>query len=250
MKNFVINLPQSVERKTNVIRQFSQLSIEPNFIEAVNGSLLTKQELEDKVIDSNYLSPGEIGCALSHLKIYKTMTEENIPYALIFEDDIQFSPAFTPSILMQIESFIQKVPESQPQVILLYDTGFKSKQLTKLNQTITINKTVNGFTTHAYLINLQAAKNILAIQSPLKFEIDAWKHYIYLDKLQLNCVIPSLVHQDRQMASIIEQQKGRDFSDANRRKLKKANFNLVFSTLPWKKKLKTYLFRLYKNLSL
>lgn len=37
MKNFIINLPQSVERKNNVISQLSQLSIEPNFIEAVDG---------------------------------------------------------------------------------------------------------------------------------------------------------------------------------------------------------------------
>ncbi|MCO6524379.1 MAG: glycosyltransferase family 25 protein, partial [Candidatus Schmidhempelia sp.] len=218
MKNFVINLPQSVDRKNNVLAQFSQLAIEPNFIEAVNGALLTKNELDNKVINRNYLSPGEIGCALSHLKIYQIMIKEHIPYALIFEDDIQFSPAFTPNILMQLESFIQQIPEHQPHVILLYDTGFKSKQIAKFEDTITINKTVNGFTTHAYLINLQAAKNILTIQSPLKFEIDAWKHYIYLDKLQLNCVIPSLVHQDMKMASIIEQQKGRDFSDTKRQK--------------------------------
>lgn len=250
MKNFIINLPQSVERKNNVISQLSQLSIEPNFIEAVDGSLLTPEELENKVIGRNYLSPGEIGCALSHLKIYQIMIEEHIPYALIFEDDIQLSPMFTPNVLTQIESFLQKIPDTQPHVILLYDTGFKSKPLAKLNETITINKTVNGFTTHAYFINLQAAKNILAIQSPLKFEIDAWKHYIYLDQLQLNCVIPSLVHQDRQIASIIAQQKGRDFSDPNRRKLKKANFNLLFRALPWQKRLKTYLFRLYKNLNL
>lgn len=36
------------------------------------------------------LISGAIGCYLSHIRIYKKIVEDNIPYAIIFEDDVRF----------------------------------------------------------------------------------------------------------------------------------------------------------------
>ena len=45
--------------------------------------------LMDKNKSGSYV-PGAIGCALSHLKIYKHVVDNNIPYALILEDDVNY----------------------------------------------------------------------------------------------------------------------------------------------------------------
>lgn len=247
MQHFVITLSsEDQERKNNVFKQFKKIEAEPFFFEGVNGFKLSETERQEVTIETNFLTPGEIGCALSHLKIYQTMIDENIPYALVFEDDIVFSDLVTSEILNDLERFIKNRPADKSTVLALFDSNFKGKIVQKINTEISIRKPVNGFCAHAYLINLEAAKNILHIQTPVKFEIDAWKHYIYLHQLTLFCTTPSLVIQSDSIESIIDQQK-RHYGDKNRRKLKKENFNLLFKELSWKDKLKTYLFRIYKN---
>lgn len=81
MKNFVINLPQSQNRRESVQNELNKIGITANFIDAVYGKLLTEDELSRLIVKTNYLSLGEIGCALSHLKIYKMMIDEQLPYA-------------------------------------------------------------------------------------------------------------------------------------------------------------------------
>ena len=51
------------------------------------------------------MTKGEIGCALSHLKIYQKTVDEDIPYALILEDDTLFDTEF-PKYLNDLEIFL------------------------------------------------------------------------------------------------------------------------------------------------
>ena len=79
MKVYIINLKRCPERKVymnQILSQYTFLDIE--FIEAVDGSLLTKKELlfnQDKAfrIYGRTLSDGEIGCTLSHQLCYVTI---------------------------------------------------------------------------------------------------------------------------------------------------------------------------------
>lgn len=249
MPIYVVNLIDSISRKENVIKQFDKLSYKPTFFPAIDGRKLTEDELNQSVVATNYLTKGEIGCALSHLSIYKKMIAENINIALIFEDDIVFAENFTDEIIEQLLAFMSSIQENQPAVLLLEDAPFKGKIITKLaNNSVSIRKPINGFMAHAYFINLSAAKNILRIQSPIKFEIDAWKFYLYLHQLDLYCVSPSFVIQNPQINSVISEQKKVDFDHVDRRKYKKLNFNQLFKELPVHLKIKTYSHRLYKAL--
>ena len=100
MQIFLINLDRRPDRLEQVKTQLVQLGLEFQRISAVDGSqlpadypLLQKERflLEQKkpaVI-------GEIGCAESHRLIWKQMIAQNLPFALVLEDDISLSPKLT-----------------------------------------------------------------------------------------------------------------------------------------------------------
>ena len=74
------------------------LGVQYEFIEAVDGSKLSGKEISDarrrgsgitkKWPNRQPMHPAEIGCALSHLKVYEKIVDDNLDYACILEDDI------------------------------------------------------------------------------------------------------------------------------------------------------------------
>ncbi len=94
---FVINLDRSTERLSNMNRQFSNQSVEFERISAVDGASISPQYIERFYSTSNplqyhkQLNNGEICCYLSHRKVWQKMVDENIPVALILEDDVEIT---------------------------------------------------------------------------------------------------------------------------------------------------------------
>lgn len=91
---FVISLTRSQERRAAVVRQMQRLSIEFTFWDAVDGKNLTQEELKSvdfplaEQTSGHVLSHGEVGCALSHIRLYEHMVENGIARAIVLEDDI------------------------------------------------------------------------------------------------------------------------------------------------------------------
>ena len=86
LKFFVISLKHQVQKRAFMQEQLERFGIDFEFFDAVNGRELSDEdkalcEFSDSAIltcSGNHrvkiecaLSPGEIGCALSHLKIYQ-----------------------------------------------------------------------------------------------------------------------------------------------------------------------------------
>lgn len=84
------------------------------FSNAVDGSLLDQGYMEQiysgdesvKMVGRE-LSRNEIGCALSHMSIYRDIIEKNLEMSVVFEDDIIVDEDF-PDILKNID----KIPEN------------------------------------------------------------------------------------------------------------------------------------------
>lgn len=51
-----------------------------------------------------HLNGGEIGCLLSHRKVYQYMIDKNLSQALIFEDDVILDEGFTSKIALILQS--------------------------------------------------------------------------------------------------------------------------------------------------
>lgn len=78
---FYINMASRPDRRAHVEQQLDVLGLVGTRIDAV-----TAADLE--LLPGAPLSPGELGCSRSHQKIWRILAEQDIPAALILEDDV------------------------------------------------------------------------------------------------------------------------------------------------------------------
>jgi len=124
-KIYVITLERSSNRHEYIENSLSGLNYE--FFYGVDGSQLTIDDLIKKNIydsdeakrlrhDHNNLTLREIGCALSHLNLYKHITGNRIKRTLILEDDVYLNSETE----MNLEKAFQLLPENWELLYLGY----------------------------------------------------------------------------------------------------------------------------------
>ncbi len=92
---WVLNLERSRDRREYMEQQLGKLNCQFEIIPAVDGEYLSSEELKyysaQQAIKTigREMKLGEIGCALSHAKMWERVVAENIEEVLIFEDDIE-----------------------------------------------------------------------------------------------------------------------------------------------------------------
>lgn len=97
---FVISLTRSQDRRAAVEKQMRRLGLAFEFWDAVDGKLLGHEtltivdfELAAKIC-GHALSLGEVGCALSHIRLYEMIAERGLERAIVLEDDIHLHMHF------------------------------------------------------------------------------------------------------------------------------------------------------------
>ena len=95
MKAYLINLGRSPERLAAADAALRTAGGAYTRVEGVDGRALDAKALRTaanrvrfRLIYGAWPSPGAIGCALSHQAVYRRMLAEDVPLALVFEDDI------------------------------------------------------------------------------------------------------------------------------------------------------------------
>lgn len=101
MKVYLINLDRSPDRLAWFRKQTEGMDIDLVRVPAVDARDLSDAELSrlrglssgrhSLSRDRQTLSAGEIGCFLSHRKIWETVARDDAPWAFVAEDDIHFS---------------------------------------------------------------------------------------------------------------------------------------------------------------
>jgi len=97
---FVISLPGS-SRFDRLKKRLIEFNIPFEKIEAIDGRAINEKELP-KLYDENRalkkigrpMTPGEIGCALSHRRVWRIIIERNLAAALVLEEDAIIDGAF------------------------------------------------------------------------------------------------------------------------------------------------------------
>jgi glycosyl transferase family 25 len=97
MKIVIINLEKCKERYERISKSLSKLNLPFERFNAVNGYILSDEEIDNNVsfIGKNFLcNRGIIGCAMSHIKIWKEFQKSNEDLICVVEDDAQFNRPF------------------------------------------------------------------------------------------------------------------------------------------------------------
>ena len=99
---FFINLEHDVERRKALEDQLDALGLPHTRFPGVYGKALPADALASlydharAVAESRELTVGEVGCALSHLGVYRAMLEQDLPYALILRMTPSLGPMCPP----------------------------------------------------------------------------------------------------------------------------------------------------------
>lgn len=161
MKIFIINLPESTDRRLYMTKMLSSLNFtfDNTWVEAIKGNDLNAGEITQKFnmkkYDKNYfwsITPAALGCTLSHRKAIQEFINSNAKYSLILEDDIRF--------LEPLENFIEEIEKhlnrNNPTIFLLSGWFYFSSKK-KLDDDHFVCRLVDARYAHAYLINREAA---------------------------------------------------------------------------------------------
>jgi len=129
LKTFYINMNKDKIRNEEMIQELNKTNLDYERFCGYDGSLLDKNQLKKKGILSNFArlfnSNKMIGCAYSHIMLYKYIETLEIDYALILEDDILIlNPElnYTKEITKLILNYNLLNPKWQ--IIRLHSMGF------------------------------------------------------------------------------------------------------------------------------
>ena len=200
MEVYVINLKDAVERKISITRQLEKLDIPYELFEAINGRSLSDDELAEKVDmgevrkHPDWLTKGALGCALSHIAVYKKIVESNSEWNLILEDDVVVSDELK-NILSHIEKNGQVYKNNLNLLYSLSKYG-PIKLSSEIVHTIglynvhkVLNKTPGG--AGAYIIHRRVAASFLSMKEKIKVAPDAWSYFLEKRVFsEINCFYP------------------------------------------------------------
>jgi len=246
---FVVNLERDVEKRQHMVALAKKRNLDLTFTDAVLGKNLSREEVKHHYDDvkgltdfGRELTLAELGCALSHLNIYKCMIEKNIQIAIVLEDDVELSENFK-ELIHQPNNF----PDKWELMLLGYYSETSSERLTyssfwrrhKVSQNFkAVKLTELAFGTHGYMINIQGAKKLVEILSNISKPID---HYtgasLYLNTYGIIPRVVSLNERYKAMGCISNERDNildnkKSFSKTIKNSLKKIKILFWLKNLP------------------
>lgn len=119
---------------------------------------------------------GEMGCFLSHYKIWLKMIEENLERVLILEDDIQFRPNFRQNTLNVVK---EADNVDKPWDLIYFAKRHLTQKQTKIEGTTQLYEAEYAYWTIAYILTLDGAKKIVEAEPLQKMApVDEFLHIL------------------------------------------------------------------------
>lgn len=201
MKAFLINLDRDVDRLAAADAQLKRLGIAYERVPAVSGKDLSRDEIRRNVArtrarwaNGSMYTLGQIGCTLSHSSVYRRMVEDNVPVALVMEDDVTLSDD-APRVIAFVEAAIDC---QKPQWVLLSDhSRGHAAEVQASDETPHLERIGYDYCTEAYVITLAAAKEILRVNSPMVVMCDSYPRWTKRGHIELYHAKPSVAIQNR-----------------------------------------------------
>lgn len=199
MKVYVINLERASERRRHILRELEKHGLDYELIAGVDGKSLSEDE-RNRVSDRaavearpNKLTAGAIGCALSHLEVYRKMIADNADVALVLEDDAVLFDGIG-ELLKLIENKIEDGEaillhyfKVRPEKVIL-----SSQRATPLDGNYSLLEPINyPQSGTGYVITRETALRLADAKLPIKVEADDWEDFVRNDVIEsVRCVYP------------------------------------------------------------
>ncbi len=112
---YLINLDRATSRRDAAVAQLHQLNLSAQIVPAVDGATLTEAQWACYDAQAAFtrsgrsLSPGEIGCYLSHVDCARRFLASGAEMALVLEDDFKADPDF-PALLHELTRHLSDTP--------------------------------------------------------------------------------------------------------------------------------------------
>ena len=142
---FCISLESAPERWSRMTSRFQELSLD-----VFRWMASTPDNLTEKFAD--YMNPGQRACAQSHFLIWKQMISENLPYALILEDDAMFDRQWVTKL-----SALSVIEGEWDAIFLNVTEAISPPDLWTL--------VTDQYLTGGYILSLEGAKRLLGMFS-------------------------------------------------------------------------------------
>lgn len=205
---FVISLSGETARRARIEKILGKINLPFTFVDAVDGRAF--DVLNHPLYDGprrlrnfgRHMNGGEIGCLMSHRKICQMMVDDNMPLALVFEDDIILRDGFL-DVVKQLVAM-----ENKFDMIRFFGSPklerLKMRAIGTINgpHKLTRHSGMPGGT-HAALLTLNGAKKILAATQKNAFPIDAILGRSWETKINWYTIRPGLAAQDLSFDSAI-----------------------------------------------
>ncbi|MBX8803248.1 glycosyltransferase family 25 protein [Ochrobactrum sp. MR28] len=174
MKCYLINLDRSVDRLTQMEREFGKYGLAFTRVAGIDGRLLKQEELDAVTAPIRRweipIPPAEIGCFLSHRKCLEIIANGEDAFAAVFEDDIVLSheaqKVLSSSKWIPLDADIVKIETFNTVILLdvsnkIENTGYKYARLLSKH-----------LCAGGYIVSRDAAKRMLAFMDVISVPID------------------------------------------------------------------------------
>lgn len=191
---WVLNLERSNERREFMETQLNKLNLEYEIIQAVDGLKLTDYELglyskkEALRCSERELSLGEIGCILSHVRMWQRLITENYDDVMILEDDVLIN-----EMLLHALRNRDKFPDDWEYINFKTDVGQIpfGEPVWGIHRMCRFSYYPNR--TSAYLINRKGAEKLLKYVFPIRWPADNFTGGTYITGMVCYGIDPQIV---------------------------------------------------------
>lgn len=194
---FVISLERAVERRPQVERIVASCPWHCEVAPAADGSKLSASEIDFAYQRFRYrpryplpLRPGEIGCFLSHRRLWQRMVDQQIDVALILEDDVELQRPLFDSALQFAVDHLGPCDYVQFQV---REIGARHRALFRDGELTIVQPKVTPLRTSAQLVTRGAAERLLAVSQPFDRPVDTFLQMTWLTRVAMKVVLPRSV---------------------------------------------------------
>lgn len=195
----VISLTNEYERRQHIDALFDEYELDFSYFDAIDklkvADTLEKYGLN---VSTEKISTGEVACYLSHYCLWQRVVEQNMPYLMIFEDDIYFSKS-AKVLLKQLDWL---------------PNNFNVNKLETMYQRVMINKgTISPIAhrlsemksrhmgTAGYIVSQEGAKKLISMAQELGIDrpVDhgMFNKFIEQKKSEVYQIFPALCIQDK-----------------------------------------------------